>query len=201
MSKSVLLFIAKGAEELEISAFTDVFGWSRIHGITSVQLSTTGFHNPITCAWNLQIVPQLSFDQVKADDFDALAIPGGFEEAGYYDDAFDPRLLHLIREFHQKKKPIASICVGALALGKSGVLRQKNATTYDLPPSHRQKQLADFGARIHHTPIVVDANIITSTGPSTAIDVAFRLLEILTSTENANEVRKFMRFGGGARGD
>lgn len=194
MTKRVLLFIPNGSEELEISAFTDVFGWSRIHGTIPVNLSTTGFHKFVKCAWNLQIIPELAFDQVNPDDFDALAIPGGFEEAGYYQDAFDPRLLRLIQEFHQKKKAIASICVAALALGKSGVLKNNFATTYDLPQNHRQKQLTDLGAKIKNEAIVNDANIITSIGPSTALDVAFSLLKMLTNQENVHEVKKYMRF-------
>ena len=42
--------------------------------------------------------------------------------------------------------------------------------------------------------IVVDKNIITSTGPSTGLDVAFRLLEMLTNPENVATVKKYMRF-------
>ena len=52
----------------------------------------------------------------------------------------------------------------------------------------------DFGANVQDEMIVVDKNIITSTGPSTGIDVAFRLLEMLTNSENVNIVKKYMRF-------
>ena len=67
-----------------------------------------------------------------------------------------------------------------VALGISGVLQGKNATTYNLMSVKRQKRLKAFGARIINEPIVEDANIITSWSPVTAIDVAFRLLEHLT---------------------
>ncbi|WP_308764979.1 hypothetical protein [uncultured Bacteroides sp.] len=43
-------------------------------------------------------------------------------------------------------------------------------------------------------PLVVDHNIITSTGPATALDVAFKLLELLTDVENIDEVKRNMRF-------
>ncbi len=42
--------------------------------------------------------------------------------------------------------------------------------------------------------IVIDKNIITSTGSSTALDVAFILLEMLTDKENVEVVKKYMRF-------
>lgn len=191
--KKVLLFIPKGAEELEISAFTDVMGWSRIHGTKPVELLTTGLHREIQCAWNLRLIPELLMDDVSANDFDALAIPGGFETADYYEDAFDERTQKLIRAFHSANKPIASICVAALALGKAGILKEKNATTYDLPEGNRQQQLADFGAHIKKGRVVIDHNIITSTGPGTALDVAFLLLELLTNKENVQQVKHYMR--------
>jgi protein deglycase len=91
---------------------------------------------------------------------------------------------------------IASICVGALPLGKAGVLNKRNGTTYDLEDgfTSRKKQLSDFGVIVQKERLVQDGNIITSTGPSTAIDVAFTLLEILTDHENAVAVKKYMRF-------
>jgi len=41
---------------------------------------------------------------------------------------------------------------------------------------------------------VVDKNIITSTGPSTGLDVAFTLLEMLTDEANVKTVKEYMRF-------
>ncbi len=192
-TKKVLLLIPNGAEELEISAFTDVMGWSRAHGTEPVELVTTGLHKEIKCAWNLRLIPELLFDHISTDDFDALAIPGGFETAGYYEDAFDERTQTLIRAFHSANKPIASICVAALALGKAGILQEKNATTYDLPEGNRQQQLADFGALIKRGRVVIDGTIITSTGPATALDVAFVLLQLLTNKENVKQVKHYMR--------
>jgi len=42
--------------------------------------------------------------------------------------------------------------------------------------------------------VVVDQNIITSTGPSTGLDDAFLLLEMLTDKNNVDLVKKYMRF-------
>jgi protein deglycase len=192
--KKVLLFLAQGFEEYEASVFTDVIGWSRIYGTEPVDLKTTGLRPEIKCTWNFFVRPEIEFDKIKTKDFDALAIPGGFETAGFYEDAYDERFLDLIREFDKKKKIIASICVAALPIGKSGILTNRKATTYDLMDGLRRKQLADFGANVQDEKVVVDKNIITSTGPSTGLDVAFRLLEMLTNLENVSIVKKYMRF-------
>ncbi len=193
-NRKVLLFLAQGFEEYEASVFTDVIGWSRVYGKEPVDLITTGLRQKIRCTWNFVVQPQLEFDKINVQDFDALAIAGGFEKAGFYEDAYDERLLNLIREFDKAEKIIAAICVSALSLGKSGVLKGRKATTYDLLDGVRRKQLADFGADVQDKSIVIDKNIITSTGPSTALDVAFTLLEILTDKENVDVVKKYMRF-------
>jgi 4-methyl-5(b-hydroxyethyl)-thiazole monophosphate biosynthesis len=171
-----------------------VIGWSRIYGTEPVGLITTGLRSEITCTWNLIVKPEIEFSKINMEDFNALAIPGGFEKAGFYEDAYDERFLNLIREFDKEKKIIASVCVAALPIGKAGVLKNRNATTYDLLDGIRIKQLKDFGAKIQNERIVVDENIITSTGPSTGLDVAFTLLEMLTTRENVKSVKKYMRF-------
>lgn len=194
MTKKVLLFLAQGFEAYEASAFTDVFGWSRESGFESVELVTTGLRPTITCYWNLIVQPEMSFDEVNVDDFDALAIPGGAGEAGFFEDGYDERFLDLIREFDKKGKIIASICVGALPIGKAGVLKNRKATTWDLNDGARRKELAGFGAIVQEAQLVTDNNIITSTGPVTSLEVAFKLLEMLTDSQNVKEVKRNMRF-------
>jgi len=194
MNKKVLLFLAQGFEEYEAGVFTDVIGWSRVFGTEPVDLVTTGLRNEIKCTWNLTVKPEIAFDKIDVKDFDALAIPGGFEKAGFYQDAYDERFLSLIREFDKEGKIIAAVCVAALPLGKSGVLNGRKATTYDLLDGLRREQLSEFGAIIQDERIVIDRNIITSTGPSTGLDMAFKLLEMLTGSENVGLVKRYMRF-------
>jgi len=194
MSKKVLLFLNQGFEELEAAAFTDVLGWSRQLGDEPVELVTAGMRPEIAGNWNFVVKPQIQFDEIKTDEYDALAIPGGFYDAGYYDDAFDERFLRLIRDFNDAGKFIATVCVAAIPLGESGILKGRNATTYDLNDKLRIDQLRDYGARIKRKKVVVDKNIITSIGPSTAIPVAFKLLELLTDKKNVKNVKKHMRF-------
>ena len=193
--KKVLLLLANGFEAVEASVFTDVIGWNKLEGDGSTDLVTVGIREKLKCTFNFTVIPEISISEVNIDEFHALAIPGGFEEAGFYEDAFSEDFFNLIREFDKAGKIIASICVGALPIGKSGVLAGRNATTYHLGNGQRQKQLADFGANVlGDEPIVIDKNIITSYNPSTAFDVAFTLLELLTSKENCNHVKKLMGF-------
>ena len=72
-------------------------------------------------------------EQLKAQDFDALAFPGGFGAALHLCDfgekgsggQIDPQVARIVKEFSDSHKPIAAICIApaimALALGKKGV--------------------------------------------------------------------------------
>lgn len=42
-----------------------------------------------------------TIDEIKVNEYDALAIPGGFEEFGFYEEAYDIKFLDLIRAFHE----------------------------------------------------------------------------------------------------
>ncbi|EKS4345407.1 DJ-1/PfpI family protein [Clostridium botulinum] len=193
--KKVLLLLANGFEAVEASVFTDVIGWNKLEGDGTTELITVGIREKLKCTFNFTVTPEMHINEVNIDEFDALAIPGGFEEAGFYEDAYSEDFLNIIREFDKAGKTIASICVGALPIGKSRVLVDRNATTYNLGNGKRQNQLSEFGANVlADTSIVIDKNIITSYNPSTAFHVAFKLLELLTSKENCVNVKRLMGF-------
>ena len=91
-------------------------------------------------------------------------------------------------------KPIASIFVGALPIAHSGVLKRRCATTYHLMDGKRRRQLADYDVEVLDRQVVRDGNIITSTSPATAVDVALELVADLTDEDNAAKVRHLMGF-------
>ena len=188
--KKVLLLLANGFEILEASAFIDVIGWNLKEGDQSTVLHTCALGKEIKSAFDQKFVVDHLVKEIDVNTFDALAIPGGFKDSDYYQDAYDPAFLNLIQQFNDQNKWIASVCVGALPVAKSGVLHNKNGTTY---ASYRN-ELESYGVNILDQPIVVDQHIITSSGPSTATEVAFMLLEKLTHKENTKKVRKLMGF-------
>ena len=192
--KTVLLFLAKGFEVYEAASFVDVIGWTEEVDMPKIRIKTVGMHLQIKAHWNMTVIPDMQIADVNVDEFDALAIPGGFEPSGFYEDGYDERIVQLIRDFHAQEKPIASICVAALLVANAGLLKGQSATTYDLSDGHRQKQLRDFGAKPSNQPLVFTDGIITSVGPSTALDVAFLLVELLSNNESIQKLKFAMRF-------
>jgi 4-methyl-5(b-hydroxyethyl)-thiazole monophosphate biosynthesis len=192
--KKVLLLLCRGFEIYEAAAFYDVLGWSGAFGTEAVEVVTAGLQKEVQATFGIKIIPDKLLSVIHEEDFDALAIPGGFETYGYYEDAYSEEVATLIRRFGALKKPIASICVGALPLANSGILRGRQATTYHLRKGLRRKELAGFGVIVVDQPIFHDENVTTSTSPATAMEVAFSLLAELTGEKNAEQIRYMMGF-------
>ncbi len=191
--KRVLLLLADGFEPLEAAGFTDVLGWANIDGEEEIELVSASLRSPVKATFGFSVIPNSLLSELNLGDFDALALPGGFEGAGFYNDAYSDEFQNVIRHFEKAKKPIASVCVASLALGKAGVLNGRRATVYHQLGGKRRDELCAFGANFVDNAVVKDGSLITSTGPGTGIEVAFELLEDLTSPANVQHIRKLMR--------
>ncbi|MBX4389764.1 DJ-1/PfpI family protein, partial [Mycobacterium tuberculosis] len=84
MTKKVLLLLADGFEPLEAAGFTDVFGWAAIDGLEPVELVSAGFKPVLRATFGFSVIPHAQLSELDLNDFDALAIPGGFAGAGFY---------------------------------------------------------------------------------------------------------------------
>jgi len=68
-----------------------------------------------------------TFDEVNAEDYDALVIPGG--RAPEY-IRLNGKVLQMVRHFADSNKPIASVCHGAQVLAAAGVLKGRSCSAY-----------------------------------------------------------------------
>src|SRR5215469_17650887 len=68
-----------------------------------------------------------TFDDIKAEDYDGVLIPGG-RAVEYI--RLNPKVLEIVRHFDKAKKPIASICHGAQLLAAAGALEGKKCSAY-----------------------------------------------------------------------
>ena len=116
-----------------------------------------------------------TFDDVKAENYDALAIPGG--RAPEY-LRLNPRLLEIVRHFAEAKKPIAAICHGAQILAAAGVLQGKKCSCYPAVGPDVTRAGGTF-VDVPMTDAVVDGNLVT--GPAWPAHPAWlaKFLEVL----------------------
>jgi 4-methyl-5(b-hydroxyethyl)-thiazole monophosphate biosynthesis len=170
---SVIVLLAPGFEEIETVTIVDVL---RRAGIAV--LLTGIAPPPVEGGHGIKIMTDLSIEDVKA--YDALVLPGG--NPGYLNLERDERVLKLIREAYDAGKYVAAICAAPHVLGVAGIMEGATATCYpgiEIP-----------GARRIDERVVHYGKIVTSQGPGTAIDFAIDLVALLTTEENALEVRK-----------
>jgi len=68
-----------------------------------------------------------TFDEIQAEVYDALVIPGG--RAPEY-IRLNQRVIRIVRHFAEAAKPIAAVCHGAQVLAAAGVLKGRSCSAY-----------------------------------------------------------------------
>lgn len=200
--KKILVVILEGVELFELAPFTDVFGWNSILKKEEIIIETCGFKNSIKSCWNLRITPEIVLDPNKISnnfsdflkEYSAVIIPGGFGNKGFFEYSNSFTLNFILNHFLKNNLFIVGICTGSLILKINGILKNKRATTYLRENERYFKQLFGDGTIPIKDSIVIDENIITSSGPSTATEIAFYLLKKFSSFENCEIIKKEMGF-------
>lgn len=100
-----------------------------------------------------------TFDQVSADDYDALLIPGGTVGADKLRG--DPGAVRLVREFFQAGKPAGVICHGPWTLVEAGVVRGRTLTSWPTLAT----DIRNAGGTWVDQEVVTDQGLVTSRGP------------------------------------
>jgi 4-methyl-5(b-hydroxyethyl)-thiazole monophosphate biosynthesis len=197
-SINILLFLANGFEDLEAVAIRDVFGWTQYRkNIKKAFVSTTGYHPAIKSRFGLKVEPDILFSEVNPKNYQALVLPGGFYSYGF-DEAFNEKIYRLASDIYHNGGYIATMCVGILPIAEAGLLKGKRATTYPYSRNHDNIcRLQKHGAIMVNGPVVMDDRIISCSGPGSAVDVAFLLMEHLLGSKTTQEVRKLMIYKNG----
>lgn len=99
-----------------------------------------------------------TFDAVKAEDYDALVIPGG--RAPEY-IRLNQDVLKIVQHFAQENKPIAAICHGAQLLAAADVLQGKRCSAYPACSPDVTRAGGEY-ADIPVDEAVVDGNLVTA---------------------------------------
>ncbi|HUI08088.1 MAG TPA: DJ-1 family glyoxalase III [Verrucomicrobiae bacterium] len=177
MSK-VLVPLAPGFEEIEAITVVDIL---RRAGVDVVVAGTQP--GPIEASRKTKHLPDCSLDDVRAEDFDMIVLPGGQPGATHLRN--DGRIRKLIERIQARNGRIAAICAAPTVLAAYGMLRGRTATSH---PSVRTEVAA--ATNISDERVVVDGPVVTSQAAGTAMEFAFRLVEILCGAEKVAEVNR-----------
>lgn len=99
-----------------------------------------------------------AIDEVSANDFDAVVVPGGFApDFMRRNDA----MIQLVSDMAEEGKVIAAICHGPWVLCSTQALKGRTATCFFAI----KDDVSNAGAKYVDKEVVVDGNIITSRKP------------------------------------
>ena len=124
----------------------------------------------VVTAGGMKVVPDYDLDECPP--LDILVVPGGW---GTRAEMNNELLLGWIAERSRQVETLASVCTGALLLGKAGLLDGKRATTHwrsldwmeELFPKTRVER---------HRHFVEDGALFTSAGISAGIDMTLKIV-------------------------
>ena len=176
MSKSVLVPIADGSEELEAVSIIDVL---RRAG-ASVTVASVG-ELQITASRGVKLVADKLLSDCVDTEYDLIALPGGIPGAEHLRDSKELELM--LRRQEQEGRLYAAICASpAVVLQHHGLLASRRATCHPFFAD----QIGDNDCL--ESRVVVDGTCITSQGPGTALEFALKLVELLYDREKAEEI-------------
>lgn len=109
--------------------------------------------------WGTELTVDLDLTKAKAEDFDALHLPGGVINPDIL--RTQPRAVAFVRAFFEAGKPVGAICHGPWILIEADAVLGKTVTSW---PSLRT-DLRNAGAHWVDKEVVEDGNLITSRKP------------------------------------
>jgi len=115
-----------------------------------------------------------TLDEVRADDFDTLLIPGGWAPDRLRRDA---RVLELVRAFDRARKPIAFICHAGWVPISARILKGRRVTGV----SAIRDDLENAGATYVDQSVVVDGHLVSSRTPADLPDFCRALIALLAA--------------------
>jgi protease I len=98
-------------------------------------------------------------EEVSADDYDALMVPGGVGNPDQLRG--DENAVQLVRDFFEQGKPAAVICHGPWILVEAGVVRGRRLTSWPT----LQTDIRNAGGDWVDEQVVVDQGLVTSRKP------------------------------------
>ena len=178
----VYVLLAEGFEEVEALTPVDLL---RRAGVETRLVGVTGA--TVCGARGINVVTDLSMDEVDLAKADMLVLPGGMP--GTTNLYADKRVTDAVRTMADAGKYVAAICAApSIILGGMGLLEGKKATCYP----GMEEQLT--GAMASTEPVVRDGSVITSRGLGTAIPFALALVAYFCGEKQAQALAKSIVF-------
>lgn len=179
-----IVLLADGCEELETVSILDVLRRGGVDVRTRAVAGSTHIHGP----HGIDLAADAPFDPTE-EDFDLVAFPGGM---GCMQTlrASEP-VLGFLRKAAEAGKIVGSVCASPAVLGAAGLLEGRRFCCYP-----GIEEMIEGGTYVPDVPVVRDGNIVTGTGPATAVAFALELLAALAGPAVRDKIAAGLLFRG-----
>lgn len=109
--------------------------------------------------WGETIAVDLTVDDAKAQDFDALQLPGGVMNPDKL--RMNEKAVTFVKAFFDAGKPVGAICHAPWTLIEAGVVKGKTVTSW----ASLKTDLENAGAKWVDREVVTDNGLVTSRNP------------------------------------
>lgn len=158
MTKVLFIISKRNFNYTEYSVTKQVLESNKIEVVTSsVELGVA------TSMEGKKVGVEKAVKDIDPEDYDALVIIGG---SGSPELLKYPEVLERVREFNSSNKIVSAICLAPVILAEAGILKGVISTVF--PTDWSIFSLKRSGAQYSTEKVVVDENIITADGPTSA---------------------------------
>jgi protease I len=157
--KRVAALVTTGFEQVELLDPQQalVEAGAIVHVVAPEADSVRGWNHT---EWGEKVRVDRSLDQARADDYDALLLPGGVMNPDHL--RMNEKAVEFVKRFFDDGKAIAVICHGPWTLVEADVVRGLTITSY---PS-LETDLRNAGANWVDREVVVDRGVVSSRRPA-----------------------------------
>ncbi len=127
--------------------------------------------------WGTSVTADMTIDEVDADDFDALVLPGGQMNPDVL--RMNEKAVELVLDFLDSEKVVAAICHAPWLLVEADAVEGRTLTSW---PSVKT-DIENAGGDWVDEEVVVDDNIITSRSPKDLDAFVAKIIEELEASE------------------
>jgi len=156
--KTVAILTESGFEEIELTNPKKALeeAGATVHIVSPQKGKVKGWDHD---HWSIELPVDKNLADVRSKDYDALMLPGGVLNPDQLRQ--NAKAVEFVKEFLEEGKPIAAICHGPQLLIETGLLENREMTSY---PSLKT-DIKNAGANCHDREVIVDNGLVTSRSP------------------------------------
>lgn len=121
--------------------------------------------------WGTPVKVDKTLDQVSADDYDAIVLPGGQINPDLL--RVNDKALDFIKTMFNQKKIVAAVCHAPWLLIETGIIKGRNVTSY----KSIKTDVINAGGKWEDREVVVDNGVVTSRNPGDLEAFSSKIIE------------------------